>query len=91
MSFKVFDKVISGWFVTFVVCGLPLTLSQPFRQNRFSNRKLDDKYQTGFVDEIKVLSGNVYPENQDYLKMRNFYGFYLSVYTLLFVVYRFVG
>jgi len=44
-----------------------------------------------FVDEIKVLSGNVYPENQDYLKMRYFYGFYLSVYTLLFVVYRFVG
>jgi len=75
-----------------VACGLPLT--------HYRSRFGKIVSQTGswminiipvFVDEIKVLSGNVYPENQDYLKMRNFYGFYLSVYTLLFVVYRFVG
>ena len=33
----------------------------------------------------------VYPENKYCLKMRNFYSFYLILYTLLFVVYRFVG
>lgn len=41
-----------------------------------------------FIKEIKALFGNIYPENKDYLKFRNFYRFYLTTYLILFVIYQ---
>lgn len=41
-----------------------------------------------FVKETKGLFMNLYPNNKDYLKMRNFYRFYLLVYLLLFIAWR---
>jgi len=40
-----------------------------------------------FFKEIKALFGNIFPENKEYLKFRNFYRFYLVIYLLLFVAY----
>jgi peroxiredoxin Q/BCP len=40
-----------------------------------------------FLKEIKALFGNIYPENKQYLKFRNFYRFYLSIYFILFIFY----
>ena len=37
-----------------------------------------------FMKELKVLFGNMYPDNKNYLKFRNFYRFYLIIYLLLF-------
>ena len=42
-----------------------------------------------FIKEIKGLFGNVFPENVEYLKMRNFYRFYLIVYFGLFAMWRY--
>jgi peroxiredoxin Q/BCP len=39
------------------------------------------------MKELKALIGNIYPENLNYLKFRNFYRFYLIVYLLLFTSY----
>jgi len=39
------------------------------------------------MKEIKALFGNIYPENPNYIRTRNFYRIYLSVYVLLFTVY----
>ncbi|HUX95789.1 MAG TPA: peroxiredoxin [Bacteroidales bacterium] len=39
------------------------------------------------MKEIKALFGNMYPENHDYLKFRNFYRLYLIIYMLLFTSY----
>lgn len=77
------------WLILFIVWGLPLS----FYRSRF--RKI--VYQTDdwtinikplFVKEIKGLFGNLYPENRDYIKQRNFYRFYLTIYTALFIAYR---
>lgn len=83
------DFVISNiWFVLFLILGFPLG----FYRNKF--RKI--VYQTNswiinikpvFWKEIKALIGNIYPENKSYLRFRNFYRFYLLVYTILFVFY----
>ena len=41
-----------------------------------------------FIKEIKGLIGNIFPENEEYLRMRNFYRFYLIVYFGLFFLWR---
>ena len=43
-----------------------------------------------FWKELKGLFGNIYPENNDYKKFRNFYLFYLSIYLLLLLLYIFI-
>ena len=40
-----------------------------------------------FIKELKGLCFNMYPENKVYIKTRNQYRIYLSVYLLLFVIY----
>lgn len=76
------------WFILFVAWGLPLS----FYRSKF--RKI--VYQTDswlinikplFWKEIKGLLGNIYPENLEYKKFRNFYLFYLVIYFLLFNAY----
>jgi peroxiredoxin Q/BCP len=92
MSFKVFDIVISVWLILFVVWGLPLThYRSRFRKIVYQTESWVINIKPVFVDEIRALFGNTYPNNPEYLKMRNFYRFYLIVYTLLFAVYRLVG
>jgi len=44
-----------------------------------------------FVKEIKALFGNLFPGNKNYIKIRNFYRVYLSVYLLLFAAYMTFG
>lgn len=40
-----------------------------------------------FLKEIKGLFGNIYPENREHKRFRNFYLLYLTVYFTLFIVY----
>jgi dolichol kinase len=40
-----------------------------------------------FFKEIKALVFNIYPENSNYIRVRNYYRFYLLVYAVIFVVY----
>ncbi len=44
-----------------------------------------------FKKEIQALFANMYPNNSDYLKFRNFYRFYLAIYILLFTAYKFLN
>lgn len=76
------------WLILFVIWGLPLS----YYRSKF--RKL--VYQTDswlinikpiFWKELKALFGNLYPESKSYIKFRNFYRFYLTVYFLLFILY----
>jgi peroxiredoxin Q/BCP len=39
------------------------------------------------MKELKALFGNIYPDNRDYIKFRNFYRSYLTIYLLLFTSY----
>lgn len=40
-----------------------------------------------FFKEIKALVFNIYPENNNYIRVRNYYRFYLLVYAIIFVAY----
>ena len=40
-----------------------------------------------FIKELKGLIFNIFPQNNDYIKTRNQYRIYLSVYLLLFIFY----
>jgi len=76
------------WLILFIAWGLPLT----FYRSKF--RKL--VYQTDswiinikpvFGKELKALFGNLFPDNMNYQKFRNFYRFYLIIYLVLFTSY----
>jgi thioredoxin-dependent peroxiredoxin len=80
------------WLILFIAWGLPLT----FYRSRF--RKI--VYQTDswlinikplFLKEIKALFGNIYPDNIYYIKTRNFYRMYLSIYLILFSCFTFLN
>ncbi len=83
--------------VTFLLFLLLIIWSIPSTHYRSKFRKI--VYQTEdwkinirplFKKEILALFGNMYPENTDYLKTRNFYRIYLAVYLVLFLIYNFV-
>ena len=40
-----------------------------------------------FLKEIKALFVNLYPDNKQYLKIRNYYRFYLVTYVIIFAFY----
>ena len=75
-------------FILLLLWGIPST----FFRNKF--RKI--VYQTDdwkinikpiFIKELKGLFFNIFPENDEYIKVRNQYRIYLMVYLLLFIVY----
>lgn len=83
--------------VTFLLFLLLIIWSIPSTHYRSKFRKI--VYQTEdwkinikplFKKEILALFGNMYPENTDYLKTRNFYRIYLTVYLALFLMYNLV-
>ena len=40
-----------------------------------------------FFKEIKALFINVFPEDSEYIKIRNYYRVYLVVYLIIFIFY----
>lgn len=79
------DKI---WFILFVVWGLPLGYYRSkFRKIVYQTDSWTINIKPLFWKEIKGLFGNIYPENLQYKKFRNFYLIYLLIYTVLFVTY----
>jgi len=76
------------WLILFVTWGLPLTLYRSrFRKIVYQTDKWTINIKPYFMKELKALFGNLYPDNRNYLKLRNFYRFYLIIYLLLFSSY----
>ena len=40
-----------------------------------------------FIKELKALFINVFPEDSEYIKIRNYYSVYLVIYLILFIFY----
>lgn len=75
------------WFVAFFLWGLPLGFYRnKFRRIVYQNKSWIINIKPYFWREIKGLSCNLYPANEEYIKFRNFYRFYLAVYSALFVL-----
>lgn len=76
------------WFLLFLIWGLPLGIYRSrFRKIVYQTNNWFINVKPVFWKEIIALVGNLYPENKSYIKERNFYRFYLLVYTILFVFY----
>ncbi len=76
------------WLILFFTWGLPLTFYRSkFRKIVYQTDNWTINIKPYFWKELKALFGNMYPESQNYLKMRNFYRFYLIIYMLLFTSY----
>lgn len=43
-----------------------------------------------FKKEIVGLFTNMYPDNTNYLKTRNYYRIYLAIYLILFIIYSLI-
>ena len=76
------------WFILFALWGLPLGIYRSkFRKMIYQTDSWLINIRPVFRKELKGLFGNIYPENLEYKKFRNFYLFYLAVYLILFLSY----
>ncbi len=80
------------WFLLFVAWGLPLGYYRSkFRKLIYQTDNWVINIKPVFGKELKGLFGNIYPDNLKYKRFRNFYRFYLSIYTVLFIAYLFLN
>jgi peroxiredoxin Q/BCP len=76
------------WFVLFFAWGLPLGYYRSkFRKIVYQTDSWVINIKPVFIKETRALFSNMYPGNEEYIKQRNFYRFYLLIYTALFVAY----
>jgi len=76
------------WLILFIAWGMPLSFYRSkFRKIVYQTDSWTINIKPYFMKELKALFGNTYPENPDYLKFRNFYRLYLTIYILLFASY----
>ena len=75
-------------FILFLVWGIPSTfLRSKFRKIVYQTDDWKINIKPLFLKELKGLFFNIFPENTDYVKVRNQYRLYLLVYLLLFIIY----
>ena len=76
------------WLILFIVWGLPLSIYRSkFRKLVYQTDSWVINIKPLFIKEIKGLVGNIYPENTQYHKFRNFYRLYLGIYFILLFFY----
>ena len=76
------------WFWAFMIWSFPLSYYRSqFRKIVYQTDDWTINIKPWFVQEIKGLFGNLFPDNTQYLKMRNFYRFYLLIYFVLFFLW----
>ena len=59
-----------------------------FRKIVYQTEDWKINIQPKFWKELKGLFMNLYPDNAEYLKVRNFYRFYLGVYFVLLILWK---
>ncbi len=80
------------WLILFIAWGLPLTYYRSkFRKIVYQTDSWIINIKPIFIKEIKGLFSNLYPENSEYKRFRNFYLMYLTVYLVLFLCYLYFG
>ena len=75
-------------FILIVLWGIPSTFFRSkFRKIVYQTDDWKINIKPIFIKELKGLFFNIFPENDEYIKVRNQYRIYLMVYLLLFIVY----
>ena len=75
-------------FIALIIWGIPSTFFRSkFRKIVYQTDDWKINIKPIFIKELKGLLFNIFPENDEYIKVRNQYRIYLMVYLLLFIVY----
>lgn len=78
------------WLILFLMWGWPLfKYRSKFRKMVYQTEDWRINIQPRFAKEWEALWEDLYPENEEYLELRNFYRFYLLVYIGLFLLWNF--
>ena len=76
------------FFMALLVWGIPSTFFRSkFRKIVYQTDDWKINIKPLFIKELKGLFFNIFPGNNDYIKVRNQYRLYLLVYLLLFLIY----
>jgi len=76
-------------FLILLIWSIPSTyFRSKFRKIVYQTDDWKINIQPLFKKEILGLFGNMYPDNKDYLKTRNYYRIYLVIYIALFIMYK---
>ena len=75
-------------FILLLLWGIPSTFFRSkFRKIVYQTDDWKINIKPIFIKELKGLFFNIFPENHEYIKVRNQYRIYLMVYLLLFIIY----
>ena len=78
-------------FIALIVWGIPSTFFRSkFRKIVYQTDDWKINIKPLFIKELKGLFSNIFPNNIEYIKVRNQYRFYLLIYLLLFLSYIFI-
>jgi peroxiredoxin Q/BCP len=76
-------------FLILLIWSIPSTyFRSKFRKIVYQTDDWKINIQPLFKKEILGLFGNMYPDNKDYFKTRNYYRIYLVIYIALFIMYK---
>ena len=74
--------------VLLFVWGIPSTyFRNKFRKIVYQTNDWKINIKPFFLKEIRGLFFNIFPENKEYIRIRNYYRIYLIIYLFLFIVY----
>tara|TARA_B100001996_G_scaffold220370_1_gene169401 strand:+ start:255 stop:509 length:255 start_codon:yes stop_codon:yes gene_type:complete len=70
------------------VWGIPSTyFRSKFRKIVYNTNDWKINIKPLFKKEIFALFGNIFPDNTEYIKTRNYYRIYLIIYSIIFLIY----
>ena len=76
--------------VLLILWGIPSTyFRSKFRKIVYQTNDLKINIKPLFKKEIMGLFLNLYPDNKEYIRVRNYYRIYLLIYLVIFLVYYF--
>ena len=77
------------WLILFFAWGMPLgVFRSKFRKMVYETEDWTINIKPYFVKETKALLGILQINHPEFSKTRNYYRFYLVIYTLLFALYQ---
>ena len=78
-------------FIALIIWGIPSTFFRSkFRKIVYQTDDWKINIKPLFVKELKGLFFNIFPKNKDYIKVRDQYRLYLSIYLFLFIIYALI-
>ncbi len=74
--------------IVLFIWGIPSSfIRSKFRKIVYQTNDWTINIKPFFIKEIIALFSNMFPENSNYIKTRNYYRIYLLIYLVIFIIY----